>query len=331
MTLKFWAVLFGVPALAGLAPAQQVISIKAGLVNYVEGKVLLDSKPVELKFGNFPSVRNGSELQSQEGRAEVLLGPGVFLRMGEASSFRMVSDRITDTRLELLSGSMIVECGDMDKDAPVTILHKDASVTLVKNGVYRLDADPARLMVYDGEARVAQGGQTQNVKKSKMLTLDGVAVAEKFDNKTGDALFRWAYRRSESLSVANLSAARSVARYGSSYSSNGWIYNPYFGMYTYLPYNGVYNSFWGYSYWSPRQVNEAYYSVPRHYAGGGSGSTPSGRQTYTRIPATSAGTSGSVARSSPPTASGNSSGTHVSRQTVSVGPSHGSGGTARTR
>jgi hypothetical protein len=175
-------------ALAGYASAQQVISAKSGMINHIQGKVLLDDKPVELKFGNFPAVSRNSELRTEDGLAEVLLGPGVFLRMGEDSTFKMLGDRIADTRVELLKGSMLVESAELGKDESVTLVYKDAKIDLVKNGVYRLDAEPARVMVYDGEAKVTQGAQTQSVKKSKLLALNGVSVAEKFDNKTGDAL-----------------------------------------------------------------------------------------------------------------------------------------------
>ena len=34
--------------------AQQVISARSGLIHYVEGRVLLDGKPVEVKLSAFP-------------------------------------------------------------------------------------------------------------------------------------------------------------------------------------------------------------------------------------------------------------------------------------
>ncbi len=259
-TLNYLAVALGCLGIAAVASAQQVISAKSGLVNYIEGKVLLDGKPVELKFGNFPSVHNESELRTTgEGRAEVLLGPGAFLRMGESSAFKMVSNRISDTRLEFLAGSMIVECAEFDKDQAVTITYRDATLSLVKKGLYRVDSEPARLMVYDGEAKVTRDGQIQSVAKSKLLALSGVAVAEKFDNKDGDSLYRWARRRSEYLAVANISAARSVSNSGLGFmGSSGWAWNPFYGTYTFLPMSGIYNSFWGYSYWSPSMVYMVY-------------------------------------------------------------------------
>jgi hypothetical protein len=228
------AITAGCLAASGVALAQQAISAKSGMINYIEGRVLLDGKPVEMKFANFPAVSRQSELRTEEGRAEILLGPGVFLRMGENSAFKMVSDRISDTQLEFLEGAMVIECAQFGKDESVVITYKDARVTLEKNGVYRFDDQPPRLMVYDGEAKVMLGGQAQIVRKSRTVALEGEAVAEKFDSKAGDALFRWAGRRAEYLALANVSAARSADQYGS-WGSNGWIFNPYFGMYTFLP------------------------------------------------------------------------------------------------
>ena len=61
----------------GCAWGQNAISAHSGLIHYVEGKVLLEGQPVEPKFGEFPDVRNDQVLETQDGRAEVLLTPGV--------------------------------------------------------------------------------------------------------------------------------------------------------------------------------------------------------------------------------------------------------------
>ena len=244
------AAAFGV--LAASLPAQTAISVRSGLINHLQGQAFLDGKSVEFKPTRFLSVGKGSELRTGEGLAEVLLGPGAVLRLGENSSFRMISTDLADTRLELLTGAIIVErAGEGKEDSEaIRISNGGAAIDLVKKGVYRVDFAPARLMVYDGEAKVLRDGQTQSVKKSKMLALQGVSVAEKFDNRTGDSLFRWARRRAEYLSVANVSAARSMEQFGfASGSASGWVFNPFFGSYTYLPASGVYDSFWGYRYW----------------------------------------------------------------------------------
>ncbi|HXN49940.1 MAG TPA: hypothetical protein VN893_25030 [Bryobacteraceae bacterium] len=251
--------------LAGVSSAQNAISAKAGMVNYVEGTVSLDGQPVKVKIDNFPSIRNGSELRTEEGRAEVLLGPGVFMRLGENSAVRMVSNDIMNSRLEFLGGSVIVESAELEKNESVGFTYKGSSIDLLKQGVYRLDGEPAQISVYDGEARVMNDGQAQVVKRAHLLRLDGVAVAEKFDEKAGgDSTYRWARRRAEYLAVANVSAARSAEQYGF-WGSNNWIWNPFFGTFTYLPMGGMYDSFWGYRFWSPQSVYMLY--VPRQNYG----------------------------------------------------------------
>src|SRR5579862_1047076 len=97
------AVLVGLSSFAALA--QSVISAKSGLIHYAEGRVLLDGQPVEQHLGTFPDIKEKAELRTEEGRAEVLLTPGVVLRVGESSAIRMVTNRLIDTRVEFLSGS----------------------------------------------------------------------------------------------------------------------------------------------------------------------------------------------------------------------------------
>src|SRR5262245_36263462 len=117
-----------VAALSGTAAlAQSVISAHSGLIHYVEGRVLLDGKPVEVKLTSFPELKREAELRTEDGRAEVLLNPGVFLRLAERSAVRMVANQLSDTRVEFLSGSAIIESNSnlAQKENAVTILYKD--------------------------------------------------------------------------------------------------------------------------------------------------------------------------------------------------------------
>ena len=261
MRLKAVAVLLVVVWVCAPAAAQQVISAKPGTINYVEGAVSIEGKPVEMRSESFPRLRENSQLRTAAGRAEILLTDGVFVHAGENSALRMVSDQLTDTRLELIEGSVLVEWVDTLRHNPgVTITLGDATVTLLKCGLYRFDSRPPQLKVYAGEARVSRAGQTVEAGKARLLVLAGVAVPEKFDTQAGDALFRWARRRSEYLALANLSAARYADRVGG-YGSAGWLWNPYHGMFTYVPLEGFCSSFWGYRFWSPSTVYHAY--VPK--------------------------------------------------------------------
>jgi hypothetical protein len=293
----------GVSALAGatsfVASAQSVISAKSGLIHYVEGRVFLNNQLVETKFGEFPEVKENQELRTEEGRVEVLLTPGVFLRLGENGAIRMVTNRLIDTRLELISGEAVVEADELLKDNGVTIVYKDYAVQLQKQGVYRFDSEPARLRVYDGEALVDLNGKTQEVKEGHALAMEGGLQVASFDRKDVDELYRWGAHRSEYISMANVSAAKMVADSGTYMGDCSWLFNRYYNMYTYVPgYGcGLGNGFasggflmnpFGYGFWSPFSVY-SYLSTLPYYGGG----------YYAPYPVTGGGGSGGSSGSKP--------------------------------
>src|ERR1700691_6093497 len=85
---SIWA---AVIAVAPPASAPSVIFTHSGVIHFLEGTVYLGDQPLESHLGKFPSVPQGAELRTAEGRAEVLLTPGVFLRIGEQTKIRMVA------------------------------------------------------------------------------------------------------------------------------------------------------------------------------------------------------------------------------------------------
>jgi len=278
-------------ALCGLALAAgsvaalaqtEVISARSGLVHYIEGQVYVNGRQVQDKLGTFPEVKENQELKTGEGRAEVLLTPGVFLRVGENSSFRMITNRLIDTRLEFLSGSAVIEADDVGKDNSVTVVSGDSAVHVLKKGIYRFDSGPADLRVYDGEAEVTAGDKHVVVKEGHLIALDTLAE-QKFDKNITDALNRWSERRAGYVSMANVSAANSLRNSmfyggfgGGLMFSSGWYWNPYFGMYTFVPgMEGDFFSPYGYQFWSPYNVYMAYmpgyYYTPGYAYGGGGG------------------------------------------------------------
>ncbi len=259
--------------------AQSVISAKAGMVHYIDGDVYINDKPIEMKTSVYTDIVGEKETlrTGEEGRAEVLLTPGVFLRLAEASSFKMVSNKLSDTKVELLSGTALLEVAEILKDNAITLVYKNETIAVQKKGLYRVDADKGMLRVYDGEAVVSRDGSTYTVKQSKFLNLDAsVLTAEKFDSKIGDEFYRWASRRASYLSMANIASAKQM--YDSGYSggygytgggAGSWVFNQYYGMMTYMPVNGYYTSPFGYGFYSPGQVFGALY--PGYGYGYGSG------------------------------------------------------------
>jgi hypothetical protein len=302
---------FALGALPGSSAwAQSVISAHSGLVHYVEGRVLLGDKEIDPKVGEFPEIKNNQVLKAEEGRAEVLLSPGVFLRVAENSSIRMLSNRLADTRVEVLSGRAMVECADVMKENLVTLQVGGDSVRLLKNGLYEFFGNPAGVRVFQGEAAVESPNGQVTIHKGHEATLTAVIDEHKFNTASTDDLYNWSSRRSGYVAAANLSAAKQMASgygssgygygygynpfgygygYGNAYGygypfgmgmgmmgmgmgmgMNGWAWNPLFGMFTYVPYDGMYMNPFGYSFFSPYTVG---YALPAYYGGTGSGRT----------------------------------------------------------
>jgi hypothetical protein len=272
---------------AAVAPssAQSVISAHSGVIQYVEGDVSLDGAPVVMKYTEFPDVKNGQTLSTESGRAEVLLTPGVFLRLAEDSSFKMVSNRLSDTRVEILTGSAMIEIGELLKDNAITVLQAGAEIELPKKGLYRADADRGSLRVYEGEAQIHSGGQNLTAKKGREVSLDTV-VARNFDTKDTDSFYRWSARRDAYVSQANNAASNSyLGGYGSGlgtygFTTRGWAWNPYFGMFTFFPMGAQYMSPFGYAFYNPVIIVRNY--GPIQSVGGFGGQVNSGFSQNTR-------------------------------------------------
>lgn len=253
--------------------AQSVVSATSGTVNYVEGDVLAGGRTVEPQSGRFASWKKGEELVTKDGRAEILLTPGVFLRISENTKAVLVENKLSDTRVQLVEGSIILECAELLADNSVTLSLGSYNLALRKTGLYRLDSNPASARVFEGEMQIAGSGQTLLLRKGKMTQLGSLLTAEKFAVKSNDGFYRWAARRAEPLSVASFSAARNQSILGVGCSYGNWAMNPYFGMFTYIPCSGFYNSPFGYRFYSPGLVNSAYYGLMQ---GGGSSGFSSG-------------------------------------------------------
>jgi hypothetical protein len=302
--------------------AQQVISAKSGLLSYVEGNVTLNGAPVDFSGVHFSDVRENSIVRTADGRAEVLLTPGVVLRMGENTSLRMISNRLVDTRLEVLTGSAVVEADQIAKDTSVTIVCKDGVVTLPKAGLYRFDVEPAQIKVFKGDADVDLAGASQVVSGGHVLGLsNGAATIAKFDVEDTDSLDRWSHRRGSYLAMANASAANSLVNssgvsgiygaggygfggygltgWGLQGCSSAWAYNMYYNMMTYMPCYGSLWSPYGYRFWSPYTIYRYNGFAPPIYGGGAgrTGVSSSGSASLARPVATASNRANSPAAS----------------------------------
>jgi len=179
--------------------AQRVISAKAGLVYFVQGRVSVEGSGRLNTGASLRQLRDGETLYSERGRAEILINPNAVLRLGDMSRLRMDDNTLTEARLCLQAGSavVIVSEGQTRKPDAIRIDLGGTIVLLKQEGVYRLDASPDRLRVYDGRAEAFRGDAAARsvVKRGRAAELEDLQVA-RFDMNDRDAFERWAEVRS---------------------------------------------------------------------------------------------------------------------------------------
>ena len=260
-----WARRFWLEAVGGfffaavsVRPAWGSVPPQPGTVNYVEGQASAAGNALGEKSVGSAKLMAGQSLSTGDGRAELLLTPGIFFRVDHHSSVQMISPGLANTVLALRKGRAMVEVADILPENNVRVNEGGADTRLLKAGLYDFDADRGQIRVFDGKALVQVGGRRIDVKGGRELTLNagGKLKARKFDKKAySDDFYRWASLRSSYLAEANVDAARSYGG-GSGWSpgmwyGNGWYWDPYFDAYTFIPGDGIFFDPFGWGFYSP--------------------------------------------------------------------------------
>jgi hypothetical protein len=221
-----------------------------GAVNYIEGQASIDGRP--LATGSLRSTRiaAGQTLTTGMGsKAEMLMTPGVVLRMGDNSAVRMVSPSITNTQVDLQRGTAIVEVDQILPENRLAVSDHGANILLQKKGLYSFNADQPLLAVYDGKASVQVGDQSAEVGKGKELLLQPSAKlkTQSFDRKQEGELYAWSSLRAQYLAQADAYYSQTVASYypGWGYGP-GWYWNPWFDTWGWSGFGLGYGFYGGY-------------------------------------------------------------------------------------
>jgi hypothetical protein len=231
---------------------------RPGTVNYAEGQVSLNGQAIGPRQLGSTEVAPGQVLETQDGKAEMLLTPGVFLRLGDHSAVKMISPSLTDTRVEMLRGAAMVEAAQVEKENRLDVIDHGATTAIQKRGIYAFRADQPMVAVYEGEAQVRQDDRTTELHKGKEVALGSAnpqLKAQGFDVKAGennDPLYAWSKLRSEYMAEANMSLAQTivVVRPGWWYGT-GWYWNSYFDSWAFMPGAGYLYSPFGWGFYSP--------------------------------------------------------------------------------
>jgi uncharacterized membrane protein YgcG len=274
MRLSKFAVLGSLLLATTAVPVWGAPNATIGSVNYVEGQVSVNGETVdEHNVGNV-ILGAGQTMVTDQGRAEVLLTPGVFLRLDDNSAVEMISPNLTNTQIGLQRGRAMVEVAYIQPENNIRVEVNGASVQLEKRGLYEFDAAQNDIRVFKGEARVLEEGKNTQLKEGHELVLSGNLKSHSFElAAVQDDFYNWNSLRAGYLAEANIDAAPMYVVGGGWYGPGwwgpgwlglGWYWNPYFGCYTWIPGNGIWYSPFGFGFYAPIY---AYYHGP-FFAGG---------------------------------------------------------------
>jgi hypothetical protein len=199
-----------------------VISAKAGGVNFVEGKVAVARKNAKsglLLKGD--SVEIGERvLTGENGKAEILLNPGSFLRLDKKLRFNLFRPIWKILKLVLTTAARFWKFSPT-MNMSVTVRTPKAAFYLIQSGVYRIDVLPdgtEQIEVWKGKAQIGDANRTI-IKSGKTANIkNGQLAVAKFDRDDKDEFDTWSKLRAKGFSESNAklqknSAARFAAQF----------------------------------------------------------------------------------------------------------------------
>lgn len=248
-----------------------VISAKAGGINAVTGQASMHTKGES----NWQQLMVTDDLEAgdrvrtaSDGRVEILLNPGSYLRLGGDSEVELANNSLANLEVRLIRGTAIVEASGIEETQMlINISTPHAKLAIERQGLYRLNVvpdDATELIVRKG--RVILGDSHTKVKGGNKVVFSAttVSVAKLTDEEKklekAVAIERWSKERAETLAKANSRLTRrsinsAFASLDSSFflfngfgRSGLWLYNSRYGCYTFLPFGFGSSSPYGVSY-----------------------------------------------------------------------------------
>lgn len=246
-----------------------VISARAGGVNAVTGRATMrphgNSEWQQLTIKE--DLETGDVVRTGlDGRVEMLLNPGSYMRIGENSEFELADNSLENLEVRLIRGTAIVEVtGADDEELFIGITTPHARLSIVRRGLYRVNVVPGdttelivrkgRVMLEDSHTKVKGG--------NKVVFSSGsfsVAKLEKADKKDWDTFESWSKDRAQTLAKENNKiSGRTLSDFATSFRNDWsyaglwgrpgvWLFSPGASCYTFIPFYGAYGSPYGGSY-----------------------------------------------------------------------------------
>lgn len=307
-----------------------VISARAGGVNAVTGRATMRSHGnsewqlltirEDLETGD--AVRTGLD-----GRVEMLLNPGSYMRVGENAEFELADNSLNNLEVRLIKGTAIVEVtGVDDEELLIGITTPHARMSIIRRGLYRVSVVPGnttelivrkgRVMLEDSHTKVKGGNKVIFFSSSSF----SVAKLTKEEKNDRDVLGLWSKDRAQTLAKANtkisgrslMASLRNNGSYDGLWGRYGfWFFSPGARCYTFVPfydywgspYGGYYSTYfyggpaWGGNYGRPIFNGGERTRGSGGSTGSGSSAGPSNNPSSSRMPSRTGGSSMSHGRS----------------------------------
>jgi hypothetical protein len=249
-----------------------VISARAGGVNAVTGRATMrphgNAEWQQLTIKE--DLETGDVVKTGiDGRIEMLLNPGSYMRIGENSEVELSDNSLDNLELRLIRGTAIVEVtGADDNELFIGITTPHTRMSIIRRGLYRVNVvpdDTTELIVRKG--RVMLEGSHTKVKGGNKVVFSGstFSVAKLEDNdKNRDTIESWSKDRAQTLAKANSKISEDAlttvyASFRHDWSYNGlwgrpfWLFNSASNCYTLVPFmfgwQSPYGAFYSRSIW----------------------------------------------------------------------------------
>ena len=276
-----------------------VISAKAGGINAITGTARVSSRGESdwQQLMITDDLNSGDRVRTDgDGRVEILLNPGAYLRLGGNSEVELIDNSLTNLEFKLLRGTAIVEATGADGlELNIGVSTPHTHLAIVRQGLYRLNVvpdDATELIVRKGRVILSDSHTKVKGGNKVIFNATNVSVAKltNEDKKKADDVENWSKERAQTLAKANQQITNRVlntafASYRDpwfpSYDPRAlglWFFNPRVGCFTFLPYylgfGSPYGSYYTNAFYLPYVPNNSYPS----YNNGGGSSVSSGGQ-----------------------------------------------------
>ena len=273
-----------------------VISARAGGINAVTGDASVHPRGESdwHQLAVTDDLESGDRVRTAlDGRVEILLNPGSYLRLGGNSEVELLNNTLENLEVKLLRGTAIVEATGADGlELNIGISTPHTRLAIVRQGLYRLNVvpeDATELIVRKGRVVLSD---SQKIKGGNKVVFNATNVSvakltkEEKKLKDKEEVDLWSKERAETLAKANrrisermLTSAFASFRDTDPFSSGRfglWFYNANAHCYTFLPFHYGWGSPYGNSY----STSVYYYPPTNSYPRGGGSNGNSGGGSY---------------------------------------------------